>query len=143
MCIDLHRVGFRTLTPLPPSPLCEYDLFNKFLCQICALLPVFSAPPVVPGTPNVTFVALRQQFTITWDEPQLNAIDAYYVNISGPNDLCGNDSVNIPLRVTERSYTCTIQTTPQQGTYTFTVAAANCGGSQRGPKSAPVRLQGM
>ena len=131
-------------TPLPPSPLCEYDLFKKILCQICALLPVFSAPPVVPGTPNVTFVALRQQFTITWDEPQLNAIDAYYVNISGPNNLCGNDSVNIPLRVTERSYTCTIQTTPQEGeTYTIRVAAANCGGNLRGPKSAPVRLQGI
>ena len=103
---------------------------------------MFSAPPVVPGTPNVTFQALREQFTITWDESQPNTIDAYYVNISGPNDLCRN--VNIPLRVTERSYTCTMQTVPQEGdTYTFTVAAANCGGSLRGPESAAVHLQGM
>ena len=108
---------------------------------------MFSAPPGAPGTLNVTFIVLRQQFTITWDEPQLNmneTIDVYYVNISGPNDLCGNNSVNIPPRVTERSYTCSIQTPPQEGDlYTVTVAAANCGGNLRGPKSAPVYLQGM
>ena len=71
-------------------------------------------------------------------------IDAYFVNISGPNDLCGIDSVNTLQRVTEHSYTCTIQTPPQEGeTYTFTVAAANCGGNLRGPESEPVRLQGI
>ena len=71
-------------------------------------------------------------------------IDAYFVNISGPEDLCGNDSVNTLQRVTERTYTCSIQTTPQEGdTYTITVAAANCGGNLRGPESDPVRLRGI
>ena len=109
------------------------------------ILPVFSAPPGAPGTPNVIFIDLRQQFTITWDEPQLNTnetIDVYYVNISGPNDLCGTG--NTLQNVTERNYTCSIQTPPQEGDiYTFTVAVANCGGNQRGPESAPVCLQGM
>ena len=71
-------------------------------------------------------------------------IDAYFVNASGPEDLCGIDSVNTPQMVTESTYTCTIQTTPQEGeTYTITVAAANCGGNLRGPESEPVRLQGI
>ena len=80
------------------------------------ILPVFSAPPGVPGTPNVIFIDLRQQFTITWDEPQLNTnetIDVYYVNISGPNDLCGTG--NTLQNVTECTYTCSIQTLPQEG----------------------------
>ena len=106
---------------------------------------MFPAPPGAPGTPNVIFIDPRQRFTITWDEPQLNTnetIDVYYVNISGPNDLCGTG--NTLQRVTERSYTCTIQIPPQEGDrYTITVAAANCGGNQRGPESALVRLQGM
>jgi len=108
---------------------------------------VFPAPLIVPSTPTVSFPIPREQFTISWDEPQLNTnetIDVYFVNISGPNDLCGNDSNNTLQRVTEHSYTCTIQTVPQEGdTYTITVAAANCGGSQRGPESALVCLQGI
>ena len=108
---------------------------------------MFPAPLVIPGTPSVSFTISREQFTITWDEPTVymnETIDAYFVNISGPNDLCGNDSVNTLQRVTESSYTCTIQTTPQQGdTYTITVTAANCGGNLRGPESVPVRLQGI
>ena len=107
---------------------------------------MFPAPLIVPGTPSVSFPIPREQFTITWDEPTLymnETIDGYFVNISGPNDLCGNDSSNTPQMVTERIYTCTIQTTPQQGTYTFTVAAVNCGGNLRGPESEPVRLQGI
>ena len=93
---------------------------------------MFSAPPGAPGTPNVIFIDPRQQFTITWDEPQLNTnetIDVYYVNISGPNDLCGTG--NTLQNVTERTYTCSIQTPPQEGeTYTFTVAAANVVGTR-------------
>ena len=107
---------------------------------------MFPAPLLVPGTPTVSFPIPREQFTISWDEPTLymnETIDGYFVNISGPNDLCGNDSNNTPQMVTERSYTCTIQTTPQQGAYTFTVAAVNCGGNLRGPESEPVRLQGI
>ena len=92
----------------------------------------------------MTFRTPRQEFNITWTEPPLNAnetIDAYFVNISGPNDLCGTS--NTLPNVTERSYTCTIETAPQEGEiYTITVAAANCGGSLRGPESEPVRLQG-
>ena len=68
-------------------------------------------------------------------------VDAYFVNISGPNDLCENG--NRLQRVTERSYTCTMQTTPEVGdTYTIRVAAASCGGSLRGPESEPLHLQG-
>ena len=68
-------------------------------------------------------------------------VDAYFVNISGPSDLCGNG--NMVRRVTELNYTCSIQSTPQQGdTYTITVAAASCGGDLRGPWSTPALLQG-
>ena len=68
-------------------------------------------------------------------------VDMYFVNISGPNDLCGTG--NTLPNVTECTYTCSIQTTPQEGeTYTITVAAANCGGNLRGPESAAVHLQG-
>ena len=106
---------------------------------------MFPAPPAAPRTPSVTFSMPREQFNVTWDEPLLNTgetIHSYSVNITGPNDLCGTG--NTLPNVTERSYTCTIQTTPEEGeTYTITVAAANCGGNLRGPESEPVRLQGM
>ena len=117
------------------------------LAYIIFLAPLFPAPLVIPGAPPVSFPIPREQFTITWDEPTVymnETIDAYFVNISGPEDLCGNDSVNTLQRVTERTYTCSIQTTPQEGdTYTITVAAANCDGNLRGPESDPVRLQGI
>ena len=105
---------------------------------------MFPAPPAAPRTPSVTFRIPRQEFTITWNEPLLNMgerVDAYLVNISGPSDLCGNG--NTLPNVTELNYTCPIQTVPQEGEiYTITVAAANCGGSLRGPESAPALLQG-
>ena len=104
----------------------------------------FPAPPAAPRTPSATFLTPRQQFTITWNEPPLNmggTIHSYFVNISGPNDLCGTG--NTPQNVTERSYTCTIQTPPQEGDiYTIRVAAANCGGRLRGPESEPAIIQG-
>ena len=106
---------------------------------------MFPAPPAAPGTPSVIFSIPREQFNIIWDEPLLNLnemIDAYFINISGPNDLCGTG--NTLQRVTTPSYTCTIQIPPQEGDiYSITVAAANCGGSQRGPESAPALLQGI
>ena len=108
---------------------------------------MFPAPLVVPGTPSVTFPIMRGQFTATWNEPTLyvnETVDAYFVNISGPNDLCGNNSNNMAQRVTERSYTCSMQTTPQEGdTYTIRVAAASCDGNLRGPESLPATLQGI
>ena len=92
----------------------------------------------------MTFLIPRQQFTITWNEPALSmggTVDAYFVNISGPHDLCGTG--NTLPNVTERSYTCTIQPTPQEGDiYTISVAATSCGGNQRGPQSAPAIIQG-
>ena len=106
------------------------------------------APPHAPGTPFVSFPLPGQQFTITWGEPLLNmgeVVDAYFLNISGPDDLCG--SVNTLLRFgnSTRSYTCSGWTLPEGQSYTFTVQAANCGGVLRGPKSGPVTvsLQGM
>ena len=116
---------------------------------------VFPAPPVTPVIPTVTFPIPRQQFTITWNEPPLNmggTIDAYFVNISGPNDLCGDvntlQRVSTPQRVTERNYTCSGWTMPAGQKYTFTVhvQAGNCnGGNQKGPESDPITvcLQGM
>ena len=108
------------------------------------LIITFSAPPASPGTPSETFSVPREQFNITWDEPPMNiggTVDTYFVNISGPEDLCGNG--NTLPQVTEPSYTCTIQTPPQEGeTYTFTVAAATCNGNLRGPESSSRRLQG-
>ena len=106
---------------------------------------MFPAPPAAPQTQPVMFPTPTQQFTITWLEPPLDVnetINAYFVNISGREDLCGNG--NMVQRVTERNYTCSIQTTPQEGDiYTITVAAANCGGDLRGPASSPIHLQGI
>ena len=59
-------------------------------CCCCISYP---APPVTPVTPTVAFPIPGQQFTITWDEPPLSmggTVDTYFVNISGPDDLCGN-----------------------------------------------------
>ena len=106
---------------------------------------MFPAPPAAPGTPSVFFLTPGVEFNINWTEPPLNVnetIDTYFVNISGPNDLCGNG--NTLQMVTERNYTCTIETTPQEGEiYTITVVATNCDGSLRGFQSAPALLQGM
>ena len=104
------------------------------------------APPASVRTPSVSFLMPGQQFTITWDEPPLNmgeTIDAYYVNISGPDNLCGN--VNTLQRVTEHNYTCSGWTMSTGQTYTFTVATAKCGGALIGPVSDPatVSLHGM
>ena len=128
-----------------PSILCNRSCSQTPSNFVTHALHMFPAPPAAPGTPFVNFSSPRMEFTITWAESPLNVnetIDAYFVNISGPNNLCGTG--NTLPNVTERSYTCTIETTPREGeTYTITVAAANCGGSLRGPESAPVRLQGI
>ena len=117
--------------------------YTENQCPI-SFLPMFSAPPAAPGTLSATFRIPRVEFTITWNEPLLNmneTIDAYFVNISGPNDLCGTG--NTLKNVTELNYTCTIQTEPQEGeTYTITVVATSCGGTLRGLQSAPTHLQG-
>ena len=105
---------------------------------------MFPAPPAAPGTPSVFFSTPIIEFNITWTDPPLNMnemIDTYFFNLSGPNDLCGTG--NTLQSVTERSYTCTIQTVPQEGdTYSIRVAAANCGGNLRGPESEPAIIQG-
>ena len=103
-------------------------------------------PPAAPGTPIVFFPTPEVVFNITWTNPLPNMngmIDTYFVNISGPNnkDLCGTG--NTLQNVTERNYTCTIQTTPLEGErYTITVQAVTCDGRLRGPESAPAILQG-
>ena len=101
------------------------------------------APPGAPETPTVSFPLPGQQFTITWDEPPLNMgemFDAYFLNISGSDDLCG--SVNTLLRFGNStcSYECSGWTVPEGQTYTFTVQAAKCGGELRGPNSGPVSV---
>ena len=106
---------------------------------------VFSAlPDAIPRTPNVTFPISGQQFIVTWDEPPLNmggTVDTYFVNISGPDNQCGN--VSALQSVTERNYTCSGPTATK--IYNFTVQAANCGGDRRGPESGSiaVSLRGM
>ena len=101
----------------------------------------FSAPPAAPGTPSVVFSLPGQQFTITWDEPPLNmgeTFDAYFLNISGPDDLCGSVKTLLRFGSSTRSYACS------GWSPAFTLQAANCGGNQRGPESysLTVRLQG-
>ena len=107
---------------------------------------MFPAPPATPRTLSVTFRIPRQQFTITWNEPPLSmggTVDAYFVNTSGPDDLCG--SINTLQAVTEHNYTCSGWTMPIGQKYTFTVRATSCGGGLIGPESDSVivYLQGM
>ena len=106
-----------------------------------------SAQPAAQGTPSVTFPISGQQFTITWNEPPLNmggTVDTYFVNISGPDDLCGNVNTLQRFGSRTRSYACS-GWIPAGQKYTFTVQAANCGGDLRGPASDPVivYLRGM
>ena len=107
----------------------------------------YPAPPVAPVTPTVAFPIPGQQFTITWNVPPLSlneTVDAYFVNISGPDDLCGNVNTLQRFGSTTHTHACS-GWTPAGQTYTFTVAAANCGGDLRGPESNPaiVYLQSM
>ena len=97
-------------------------------------------PPGAPGTPSVVFSLPGQQFNITWDEPPLNMFDAYFLNISGPDDLCGSVDTLLRFRNSTHSYACTGWTLPEGQIYTFTVQAANCGGVLRGPNSGPVSV---
>ena len=95
----------------------------------------------------MTFPISGQQFTITWNEPPLNigeTVDTYFVNISGPDDLCGSVNTLHRFGNSTHSYTCS-GWSPAGQRYTFTVQAANCGGSQRGPESSiiTVCLQSM
>ena len=114
--------------------------------KCCYCIP-YPAPPVTPVTPTVGFPIPGQQFTITWDEPPLSigaTVDTYFVNISGPDDLCGN--VNILQRFGSRTHTYACSGwTPAGQRYTFTVQAANCGVNLRGRASDPVtvHLQSM
>ena len=106
------------------------------------------APPRAPATPSIVFSPPEHQFTITWNEPPLNigeTFDAYFLNISGPDDLCGSVHALLRFGNSTHSYACTGWTLPEGQTYTFTMQAANCGGVLRGPKSRPVTvsLQGM
>ena len=86
----------------------------------------------------MTFLIPGQQFTITWNEPSLSmggTVDTYFVNISGPDDQCGNVDTLQRFGNSTHSYTCSGWTMPTGQKYTFTVQAANCGGSQRGSGS--------
>ena len=99
-------------------------------------------------TPTVTFPIPGQQFTITWDEPPVSRggrVDTYFVNISGPDDLCGDVNTLQRFDSRTRSYACSGWTMPTGQNYTFTVQAANCGGDLKGPASGPVTvyLRGM
>ena len=100
-------------------------------CCCCISYP---APPVTPVTPTVAFPIPGQQFTITWDELPLSiggTVDTYFVNISGPDDLCGNINTLQRFGSRTRTYACS-GWTPAGQRYTFTVQAANCGGNYRG-----------
>ena len=91
----------------------------------------------------MTFLIPGQQFTITWNEPSLSmggTVDTYFVNISGPDDQCGNVDTLQRFGNSTHSYTCSGWTMPTGQKYTFTVQAANCGGSQRGPESNSVTV---
>ena len=113
-------------------------------CCCCISYP---APPITPVTPTVAFPIPGQQFTITWDEPPLSiggTVDTYFVNISGPDDQCGNINTLQRFGSRTRTYACS-GWTPAGQRYTFTVQAANCGGNLRGLASDPVivRLKSM
>ena len=120
-----------------------------YWCQLQLLLTYYiSGPPAAaPRTPSVTFPIPGQQFNITWNIPPLSmggTVDAYFVNTSGPDDLCGSVNTLHRFGNSTRSYTCS-GWSPAGQKYTFTVQAANCGGSQRGPESSivTVYLQSM
>ena len=106
-----------------------------------------SATPAAPRTPSVTFPIPGRQFNITWNQFPLSfgeTIDIYFVNISGPDNLCGNVNTLQRFGNSTHSYACS-GWSPSGQKYTFTVQAANCGGSQRGPESniVTVCLQSM
>ena len=81
---------------------------------------------------------------IAWNEHPLKVgegVDTYFLNISGPDNLCGNVNTLQRFGVSTLNYTCSGWTMPPTGqTYTFTVQAASCGGSLRGLESGPVTV---
>ena len=90
----------------------------------------------------MTFPVPGWQFNITWNEPPLSmgeTVDTYFVNVSGPDDQCGNGNTLQRFGNSTRSYACSGWSSAGQK-YTFTVQAANCGGSQRGPESNSVTV---
>ena len=93
-------------------------------------------------TTTLAFPIHGQQFTITWDEPPLSmggTVDTYFVNISGPDDQCGNINTLQRFGSRTRTYPCS-GWTPAGQEYTFTVQAANCGGNLRGLASDPITV---
>ena len=102
----------------------------------------FSATPPAPRTPSVTFPVPGEQFNITWNKPPLSmgeTVDTYFVNVSGPDDQCGRINTLQRFGNSTHSYACSGWSSDGQK-YTFTVQAANCGGSQRGPESNSVTV---
>jgi len=94
---------------------------------------MLKAPPPAPGTTSITFPSPRQ-LNFTWNV-QNPDVDAYLVNISGPDDQCG--SRDILHRSTENTYTCS-GWSPTGQEYTLSVKAVNCGG--KGPANDPVTV---
>ena len=107
---------------------------GRYLLILSVLIHCAPAPPPAPGTPSVTFPG-REQLRFRWNVQNPDDVDAYLVNISGPDDQCG--SRDILHRSTENSYTCS-GWSPAGQNYTLTVQAANCGGE--GPASDPVTV---
>ena len=82
----------------------------------------------------MTFPGL-EQLRFRWNVQNPDDVDAYLVNISGPDDQCG--SRDILHRSTENSYTCS-GWSPTGQNYTLSVQAVNCGGE--GHASGPVTV---
>ena len=94
-----------------------------------------SVPPKLPRV-NLTFSVIEPRFFVRWMKASGHQmVDDFIWNIT-PDDLnCTNSSMTV---------TCSYNEENLGHTYIFTVAALNCGGTQRGSEfSLRIPLQGM
>ena len=93
-----------------------------------------SAPLPAPHV-NITYSFIERRFTIEWMEASgSQMVDGFIWNIT-PDLDCTNSSMTV---------NCSYNEANLGHTYIFTVAALNCGGTQKGSEySLPIHLRGM
>ena len=109
----------------------------------------FAAQQSTPDSVSVTFSDDIRQFSLRWNSgPDISCdpTEQYAVDISGPDDFCNPSGRLEFVDASTMEYQCSNWPQSSLGqTYTFQVAAVNCGSNQTGlfSSSVGVRLQGI
>ena len=105
----------------------------------------FAAQQSTPDSVSVTFSDDIPQFSLRWNSgPSISCdpTEQYAVDISGPDDFCNPSGGLEFVDASTMEYQCSNWPQSSLGqTYTFRVAAVNCGSNQTGLFSSPVSVQ--